>query len=507
MTLRTRLLVALLAIAVVPTLLLALLLADQLGRSTERWWQPAVDHALEDGVETSRSALTRIESNVLARADEWAVSLGPLPLDAARRSALRTDLRRAGLDFALLYRPRPGGWTLAERVVPEGVLAADDLDFAAELPAALQGSHLLRSSRGALAGVARSPDGQVVVTGIRLTPDFFAAVDRVSKARELYRRIGLLVDVQRGWWWVLVVALVLGFAAVATVVARALASQLTRPVAALSTAFEHVARGDLESRVEPSGAAELASLARSFNAMTQSLADARGALQKAEREAAWREVARHLAHEIKNPLTPMRLSLHRLQKRMDGVPEQDRNVVRDSLGAMMAEIDHLTRLAEQFSQYARLPEPRYEPCDLSALAREVAALHEPEGRRLDVSADRAVTVRVDRLLLSRALHNLLLNACEASPEGSVVELATGADAAEAWVEVLDRGPGLPPGPTERLFDPYVSTKNRGSGLGLPLVRDIALQHGGRVTLENRDGGGARARLTLPRSAEEGNAAR
>ena len=106
-------------------------------------------------------------------------------------------------------------------------------------------------------------------------------------------------------------------------------------------------------------------------------------------------------------------------------------------------------------------------------------------------------MRGDRLLLSRALHNLLVNAIEASPAGGGVELETGRDGAEAWVEVRDRGTGLDPTLAARVFEPYVSNKNRGSGLGLSLVRDIAVQHRGSVMLVNRDGGGARARLTLP----------
>jgi nitrogen fixation/metabolism regulation signal transduction histidine kinase len=231
--------------------------------------------------------------------------------------------------------------------------------------------------------------------------------------------------------------------------------------------------------------------------MAQRLAEAREGLARAEREAAWREVARRLAHEIKNPLTPMRLSLHRLQKRADSVPERERAAVRDSLAALLQEVEHLTRLAEQFSQYARLPEPRHEPLDLAEVARSAAALHEPGHLTLQVACDRPAPVRGDRLLLSRAVHNLLLNACEASPEGGTVELRVETAGAEARVDVLDRGPGLAPGLAEQVFEPYVSTKNRGSGLGLSLVRDIAAQHGGRIELANREGGGARASLTLP----------
>ena len=162
-------------------------------------------------------------------------------------------------------------------------------------------------------------------------------------------------------------------------------------------------------------------------------------------------------------------------------------------------------MADQFAQYARMPEPRIEAVDLAEVARGVAALHEPETVRLE-PGDPPVWVRGDRLLLSRAMHNLILNACEATSNGAPVEVRTSAEGGFAVLEVLDRGGGLPEHLRDRLFDPYVSTKNRGSGLGLSLVRDIAVQHGGRITLENRAGGGVCARLELPLVKEDGREA-
>jgi signal transduction histidine kinase len=193
----------------------------------------------------------------------------------------------------------------------------------------------------------------------------------------------------------------------------------------------------------------------------------------------------------------MSLSLHRLERRVELVPESERRAVRDSLAALLQEVEHLTRLADTFSQYARMPEVRDEPLDLSELARACGALHEPQGLTLRIDCATPLPVRGDRLLLSRALHNLLVNAIEASPAGGVVELASGRDGGEAWIEVRDRGPGLDPELAARVFEPYVSNKNRGSGLGLSLVRDIAVQHRGSVTLVNREGGGALARLVVP----------
>ena len=502
MTLRTRLLLALLSLALLPTIVFTLFTLDQLGRATDRWYLPVVDRALESGVEVSRTTLTRVEAVVLDRADEWAAAADAAPLDAARRAALRDGLRRSGLDFAQVYVHPPGraAWRLAEQVVPAGVLTADSLDFARELDAALGADRLMRSRQGVLAAVARGPSGAAIVTGIRLTPDFFVRVSEIGQARELYGRLGVLVDVQRRYLGLLLAALIVAIAVGALLIARALAGSMTRPLTSLAAAIERVAGGELDARVPERGAVEMRTLAARFNVMAANLADARVALASAEREAAWRDVARRLAHEIKNPLTPMRLSLHRLQRRADTVPEADRAAVRDSLDALLQEVEHLTRLAERFAQYARLPEPEPEPLDLGTLARAAVALHEPEHVNVRFVPGPAAPVSGDRLLLSRALHNLILNALEASPAGSEVEVRTGRDDREAWVEVLDRGPGLAADVAGRAFEPYVSTKNRGSGLGLPFVRDIAVQHGGRATIGNREGGGACARLTLPLGA-------
>jgi hypothetical protein len=283
----------------------------------------------------------------------------------------------------------------------------------------------------------------------------------------------------------------------AVLLARVLAGGMTRPLARLSTALAGLDDARTTERLPESGPQELAALAAAFNAMTARLGEARTALARAEREAAWRDVARKLAHELKNPLTPMSLSIHRLQKRVERVPEADRAAVRESLEAMMQELDHLTRLADSFAQYARLPEPRAEALDLAALARSAAALHENDRVAVHVESHGPLSVRGDALSLSRALHNLIVNACEASPDDGTVEVVTGAEGDVAWVEVRDRGPGLSPSIAARVFEPWVSTKQRGSGLGLSLVRDIATQHHGQVTLVDRADGGAVARLTLP----------
>lgn len=508
MTLRARLLIAFLALALVPIGLLTVFTLDRLERAIALWNTRAVDRSLESALEVSKTSMARMEATVLAQADDWALALPPDTLTVARRTAMRAGLRAAGLDFLQLYRRDGGRWHLIEEVLPGGVLVPEPLDLAPELDPALAGGRVLHSPRGALAAVAPMERGFALVAGMRVPPGFFDQLRRVGEGMDFYRRFGVVRDVSRTYTLLLVAVLVLLLVLAALWAANALAGGMTRPLRELEQALERVAGGDLETRVTPSGARELRHLGERFNAMTERLAAARLALSEAERQAAWREVARRLAHEFKNLLTPMSLSLHRLRRRADLVPVEHREAVSDSLSALRQAVDDLSRLAEQFSQYARLPEPRFERLDLAELAAGAAQQHEPEAQSVRVTKGTSpVPVTADRLLLSRAVHNLVLNALEASPPGGTVELRPGVEGDRAVLEVLDRGGGITDEVRDRLFEPYVSTKRRGSGLGLSLVRDIAEQHGGTITLENRDGGGARARLTLPLATDDPEAGR
>jgi nitrogen fixation/metabolism regulation signal transduction histidine kinase len=493
-SLRARLILSLLLLALLPTAALTWFTVTQLDSAMRLWFSPEVQQTLEDAEVVGRGSLARLDAFVSAGVDDWASRPVPAP---AERAAVVRHLGDAGLDFLQVYRRSGAGWALEQQVEAERVVMPERFDLGAEVGAAIDSTGIIHSDRGVLAGVVRAADGRAVLAGVWVAPRLFARADHVASGLAHYDRLSIVVGFRRLYEWLLLPIVVAAVLIVAILLAGALARSTARPLSELAAAFGRVAGGDLATRVAPRGARELRALGEGFNTMITRLREAGEAVRRAEREAAWREVARRLAHEIKNPLTAMQISLHRLQSRIPRMPEEQRPAAEESLGVVLAEIANLERLADQFARYAKFPEPRLEPLDLAEVVAATVRLHEDGGGPLRVSADGPCPVRGDRLLLTHALHNLILNAREAGPPGAPVEIEIHADDGAAIVDVLDRGAGLEPNAGGTIFDPYVSTKERGSGLGLTLVRDIVRQHGGSIELDNRAGGGARARMTLP----------
>ena len=229
-------------------------------------------------------------------------------------------------------------------------------------------------------------------------------------------------------------------------------------------------------------------------------------LNRAQRDAAWGEVARRLAHEVKNPLTPIQLAAERLRRRFLGrlAPEEGELIER-ATHTIVSQVEALKTMVNAFGDYARPPQLATRPIALHALVGEVLDLYEND-QRLSLArqlADGEPRVRVDAVRLRQALHNLIKNALEAIGEAHKPQLQVATrvlqEDGEAWVElsVADNGPGLPPDFGERWFEPYTSSKARGTGIGLAVVKKIAEEHGGSVRAESRAQGGALFTLRLP----------
>ncbi len=230
-------------------------------------------------------------------------------------------------------------------------------------------------------------------------------------------------------------------------------------------------------------------------------------LLRAQRDAAWGEVARRLAHEIKNPLTPIQLSAERIRRRFLGqMNDKDAEVLERATHTIVQQVEAMKRMVNAFSEYARAPTVEFTSFDLNQLVTEVAELYRAQDAHVEVRLDLDATlglIEADRGRVRQILHNLLTNACEAVGDqaGAAVEVQTrrGAIGGHPLLDLVvsDNGPGFQHEIIGQVFDPYVTSKPKGTGLGLAIVKKIVEEHGGRIEAENVVGGGARVRILLP----------
>ena len=230
-------------------------------------------------------------------------------------------------------------------------------------------------------------------------------------------------------------------------------------------------------------------------------------LLQAQRDAAWGEVARRLAHEIKNPLTPIQLSAERMRRRfLQTMSPQDAEMLERSTRTIVQQVETMQQMVNAFSEYARAPDMNITTFNLNQLVGEVADLYRSHESRAEVKLDlddRVDHLEADRGRVRQILNNLITNALEAlegvaAPRLEInTRLEQGADAAYAVVTVCDNGPGFQRELLNRVFDPYVTSKPKGTGLGLAIVKKIVEEHGGRIDADNRPEGGARVRVVLP----------
>jgi nitrogen fixation/metabolism regulation signal transduction histidine kinase len=284
-----------------------------------------------------------------------------------------------------------------------------------------------------------------------------------------------------------------------------ISARVTRPIEELATGARDVAAGHWAARVEVRSRDEIGQLADAFNEMTRQLAEQRERLVQTERVAAWRELARRLAHELKNPLFPLQLTVENLQRAREQTSEQFDEIFFESTATLRAELENLKSIVSRFSDFAKMPPPEFEPVDLNELVRGAIKLFEPQlapvGRPhiapelyLDENLPHP---QADPTLLRRALENLILNSLDAMPAGGMLTVRTAHRTGAVRLEVTDTGAGLTPEECARLFTPYYTTKRHGTGLGLAIVQSVVSDHGGRIEVESAPGAGTTFRIELP----------
>lgn len=286
--------------------------------------------------------------------------------------------------------------------------------------------------------------------------------------------------------------------------------RVTRPVEQLARAAREVASGNWNTQVAVNSSDEMGELAESFNRMTRELLAQREHLVQAERVAAWRELARRLAHELKNPLFPLQLTVENLLRARQQSPQQFEEMFQESASTLLAEIANLKAIISRFSEFSRMPQPQFQQMQLNDVVQNVGRLFQAQLRAPDHApiecklelADSMEPIAADPDLLHRALSNLVLNAMDAMPQGGTLTLRTRQEGDLSYVEVSDTGMGLTPEECERLFTPYYTSKPHGTGLGLAIVQSVISDHGGRISVRSESGRGATFVVELPRNLDK-----
>jgi nitrogen fixation/metabolism regulation signal transduction histidine kinase len=341
-------------------------------------------------------------------------------------------------------------------------------------------------------------------------------LDDIARASEFARTYRLLAREKRTVerWYLYAYAALVGITIpIGVLIAIVLARQVTRRIGTLATATQAVGAGDLSVRVPVEGQDEITDLARAFNGMLGEVEASRARIEFLQRMGTWQEMARRLAHEIKNPLTPIQLAVQECHRRYDGDSRPYRKLLDMTLEIVEEEVNTLRRLVGEFSNFARLPRAELTAGDLGTYLRDQGARfsvveNEDEeagnlaGVTLDwKTPDAPLLVAFDPIMLHRVLANVIGNAAQAirgqQPDGGRVLVSTSIDRDFVVIDVDDSGPGVPEDQRDRIFDPYFTTKSDGTGLGLAIVKKIVVEHGGTIEALANPDGGARIRIRVP----------
>ena len=316
-----------------------------------------------------------------------------------------------------------------------------------------------------------------------------------------------LIELQRQ---IVSTAMLVGGAGILVAVLASLwfAARVTRPVVSLAEAARRVAAGDLGTKVEVESSDELGELAASFNRMTEDLAQQKDRTLQAERVAAWRELARRLAHELKNPLFPLQVTVENLMRAKQKSPEMFEEVFHEGTATLLAEIDNLKTIIGRFSEFSKMPQPQRRPTQVNDVVRSVLRVFNAQLQHAQLQEKNQIAVRTeladalpgisaDPDLVHRALQNLVLNAIDAMPQGGELAIRTATLGDRVEISVSDTGSGLTQEECERLFTPYYTTKQHGTGLGLAIVQSVVSDHGGKISVESTKEKGTTFRIELP----------
>ena len=352
-------------------------------------------------------------------------------------------------------------------------------------------------SAAAPIGPVNGSTGVLIVTA-RVHEDFLRASRTVIEMNQMFKTLAMArEDLQRSFLLTFFV-IYIPFSLLAVLLGFFLSQRITRPIRKLSEGTRRIAAGDWEHRVQVRSRDEIGHLVDSFNFMIEQIQQHQRQIIELEKTAMWREMARVLAHEIKNPLTPIQLTIQQLKDKFPGEPSEYRKLLFEGTQIILDEIKSLQKLVREFSDFARMPGLQFQKGHLNELIEEICRLYaeapielalDPQlpGFYFDVEQMRRVVIN----LIENSLHSI-----REKGSGSL-SIRTQRDNGFILLEMKDTGTGISEEVLAKVYEPYFSTKKHGMGLGLAIVQKIIKEHGGSIHIDSRPGAWTRVHIRLP----------
>jgi nitrogen fixation/metabolism regulation signal transduction histidine kinase len=480
---RLRLTLFFLLVTLIPIVPLSLISNNLISKSINLWFVRGVEGSLMDALEVSKELFSKLAEESLR---EWRMRCEECDLDTLR------DMEFESIDGIV----RIDGSGNLETVHLNDVYAVSmirDLSVAGELPSE-SWKRLTITDTEYLIFPAEN-------TSFYLLRKIPAHIQKytgtISTGLQSYRTLKIIREPIKAIVILFFVVITMPFVLLSFYLSLIISRQVTVPIKELAMATQHVAEDDLEYSIQVSAKDELKLLIDSFNRMTRDLKLNKELLKHSERSAAWRDIARKIAHEIKNPLTPIKLSAERLLKQY-GRNDRYREVLSKAIGTIIAEVENITEMVNEFSHFARFPDTRLSKHDIITIIDDILAFLKDATIHRDVEFQfmhegDSVYLFVDGTQIRRAILNVIYNSINAIGNNGVISIHgypsedKGSDDEKYILSISDNGVGIDAEIRERIFDPYFSTTSEGAGLGLAIVEKIVLDNGGRIWLESEPG--------------------
>lgn len=272
-------------------------------------------------------------------------------------------------------------------------------------------------------------------------------------------------------------------------------SRISKPLRELKNATEQIRQGNFSVHLPETGIPEMRELKNSFNVMSRELEAVQTRLLVAEKEMIWKDLSRILAHEIKNPLTPIQLAIQRLEERLETDPERVKDILKESISIITQEIENLRLLAQDFSNYAKVNQPATESFNPAQSIRDILKSY-LQDYEIQLALEDGITIKFDKTHFYQIVTNILQNAMDASEDKKGIAIKLYKERSYAVLSIQDQGKGIDPADLQRIFEPYFSRKSKGTGLGLALVKKLCDANSTIIRVKSKPGEGSEFTLII-----------